>query len=95
VNEQALRQLIVDLLAGEAGAAAGREPALTDDGALWLTSLELVRLLVMLEERLGLELDDAAIMNATFDTVDDIVAVVARSRKLAEQPVMGGRSALD
>jgi acyl carrier protein len=79
-NDGELRNLIIELLMAE-----GHEDGeLTDrtsltDGGLELTSLELVRLLVNLEEHLGIELDDAAIMNAHFDTVDDIVTLVARS----------------
>ena len=49
------------------------------DGGLELTSLQLVRLLVDIEEQLDIELADVAIMNANFDTVDDIVAVVGSS----------------
>lgn len=79
-NDGELRNLIIELLTAE-GHEAGE---LTDrtslaNGGLELTSLELVRLLVNLEEHLGIELDDAAIMNAHFDTVDDIVTLVARS----------------
>jgi acyl carrier protein len=50
---------------------------LTD--GLELTSLELVRLLVSLEEHLDIEIDDAEVMNANFQTVDDIVSLVSRS----------------
>jgi acyl carrier protein len=81
VNEdQNLRRTIMDLLVaeGHGNDAVTSQTALTD-GGLELTSLELVRLLVSLEERLGIELDDATIMNGHFDTVDDIVALVAQS----------------
>ena len=75
-----LRQIIMDVLAAEGHAGDGvSSPTALANGGLELTSLELVRLLVSLEERLGIELDDAAIMNAHFDTVDDIVALVTRS----------------
>lgn len=79
-KNQDLRQLIIDVLAAE-GRADGDVTARTAlaSGGLELTSLELVRLLVGLEERLGIELNDAAIMNGHFDTVDDIIALVTQS----------------
>lgn len=80
MNDQNLRQLIMDVLVAEGHGEddVTSETALAD-GGLELTSLELVRLLVSLEERLGVEFDDAAIMNAHFGTVDDIVALVSQS----------------
>jgi acyl carrier protein len=80
IREKDLRQVILDVLAaeGHTGEEVTAQTALADDG-LALTSLELVRLLVSLEERLGVELDDAAIMNANFETIDDIIALVAQS----------------
>jgi len=80
VNDQNLRQLIMDVLVAEGHEDddVTSETALAE-GGLELTSLELVRLLVSLEERLGVEFDDATIMNAHFGTVDDIVALVAQS----------------
>ncbi|MEU3625188.1 hypothetical protein BS329_21085 [Amycolatopsis coloradensis] len=47
-------------------------------GGLELTSLELIRLLVGLEESLDIELDDEMIMNSHFGTVDDVVELVGR-----------------
>jgi DNA-binding SARP family transcriptional activator/acyl carrier protein/DNA polymerase III delta prime subunit len=82
-GEQEMCQLIEKLLTGQ-----GREDehievtpqtSLADDG-LALTSLELVRLLVNLEERMDVELDDVAIMNASFDNVGDILALLGVSR---------------
>jgi acyl carrier protein len=81
-DDQALRQLIVDLIERQVRANGDLEltaPADLGDGQLDLTSLELVRLLVSLEEHLDVELDDAAIMNTHFGTVDDIVALVSGS----------------
>lgn len=80
-DDQNLRQVIMDLLVAEGHNGGGGVTSQTSlaEGGLELTSLELVRLLVSLEERLGIELDDATIMNANFGTVDDIVALVARS----------------
>jgi acyl carrier protein len=81
-DDQELRQLIAKLLASEGRTNGELELApntsLTE-GGLELTSLELVRLLVSLEEHLDIELDDVEIMNAHFDTVDDIVALVRGS----------------
>lgn len=79
-DDRELRQLIVGLLEKQVDGDGELEPRTSlADGGLELTSLELVRLLVSLEEHLDLELDDADIMNANFDTVDDIVALVSRS----------------
>jgi len=80
MHDKDLRQVVMDVLAAE-GHGSGGITAQTGlgDGGLALTSLELVRLLVSLEERLGVEFDDATIMNAHFGTVDDLVALVAQS----------------
>lgn len=80
-DDQELRQLIVSLLDKQAAASGDGEAAHgpVADGSLDLSSLELVRLLVSLEEHLDVELDDADIMNANFETVDDIVGLVSRS----------------
>lgn len=80
MNDQDTRDVIIDLLAaeGHGGDRVTSQTALAD-GGLELSSLELVRLLVSLEERLGIELDDAVILTARFDTVDDIVSLVAQS----------------
>ncbi len=81
-DDHELRQLIVGLLQEQGGGNSDVEltpqTPLTE-GGLELTSLELVRLLVSLEGHLDIELDDVEIMNANFDTVDDIVALVGRS----------------
>jgi acyl carrier protein len=84
-DDQNVRQLILDMLAAEKNGtvevptqtARAAENAL-DEAHLGLSSLELVRLLVSLE-RLGIEIDDAAIMNSRFETLDDIVSLVAVS----------------
>jgi acyl carrier protein len=79
-DNQDLLQLIVSLLRQQKGIGDLELTAgtpLTDD--LELTSLELVRLLVSLEEHLDIQIDDAEIMNANFQTVDDIVSLVSRS----------------
>src|SRR5262249_22169339 len=77
-----LRELILGLLERQQ-AANGAEAGQPADDNLDLTSLELVRLLVNLEDHLDLELDDVDIMNANFGTVEDIVALVSRSLSLA------------
>lgn len=66
-DEQEIRTLIGSLLPGDRS-QAGED--------LDLTSLELVRLLVNLEEHLGIEFDDGEIMNVRIDAIDDIVALV-------------------
>jgi acyl carrier protein len=80
MDDQKVRDLIMDMLVAEGYGADGVtvQTALTD-GGLRLSSLELVRLLVSLEDRLGISLDDATIMNARFDTVDDIVSLVTQA----------------
>jgi len=50
-------------------------------GGLELTSLELVRLFVGLEEDLGIELEDAAMFDMNFDTVRDIVELIRSSQE--------------
>ncbi|CAM3729609.1 BTAD domain-containing putative transcriptional regulator [Kibdelosporangium persicum] len=81
--EQEICHLIENLLASQGRAdehlVVTPQTSLADDG-LALTSLELVRLLVSLEERMDVELDDVAIMNASFDNVGDILALVGASR---------------
>ncbi len=49
------------------------------EGGLELTSLDLVRLFVGMEEQLGVELEDAAMFETDFDTVADIVGMVRSS----------------
>ncbi len=76
-----VRQLVVDLVReanDDPDLEITTETALAD-GGLELSSLELVRLMVSLEERLDIELDDVAVMNMTFETVDDLIALVAES----------------
>lgn len=83
-----LRTVILDLLEDrddEPGTGGGA----LDDGTLDMSSLELVRLLVAIEDRLGIELDDVAIMNTNLETTDDIVGLVSRS--LQADPVSGVR----
>jgi acyl carrier protein len=78
-QEQEVCRMIVRLLAAQGRADGDLEvtarTSLSEDG-LALTSLELVRLLVNLEEHLEIELDDVAVMNAHFETVADILALV-------------------
>lgn len=79
-DHEDLREVVLDLLVAEGFGSGGvtSQTPLTS-GGLELTSLDLVRLLVSLEEHLGIELDDATIMNAHFDTVDDVVTVVSQA----------------
>lgn len=71
MNQQSVRAIIVELIRTEGHSA---EAATSE--SLTLSSLELVRLLVALEERLDLEFDDATVMNAKFSSVNDIVHLV-------------------
>lgn len=86
-DDQELRRLIVSLLDQQTAAHSGGElpPASAADGGFDLTSLELVRLLVNLEEHLDVEFDDLEIMNANFDTVDDVVALIGRALSTSGQ----------
>ena len=80
MNDWELRQMVVEQLHYVRQDAGQDQPAGDD---LDLTSLELVRLLVNLEEQLDVELDYAAIMNGRLDTIDDIVALMRRSLTVA------------
>jgi acyl carrier protein len=80
-GNQDLLRAVLDVLRSEghlsADLPATQDTPLSGEEAD-LTSLDLLRVLVTLEEVLDIELDDAAIMNAHFATVGDLVAVVAR-----------------
>lgn len=82
MTDEELRLLIAKLLtldkngAGDARITVGTPLA---DGGLHLSSLELVRLLVGLEDHLDIQLDDEEVMNTRLDTVDDVVALVRDS----------------
>jgi len=71
VDPQSVRAVIVELIQTE-----GHPAEAVASDTLTLSSLELVRLLVGLEERLDLEFDDATVMNAQFNSVNDIVHLV-------------------
>jgi acyl carrier protein len=90
-DDQDLLRLIVDLLRGQDGRGDLELTAATPltDG-LELTSLELVRLLVSLEEHLDIQIDDAEIMNANFQTVGDIVSLVSRSLAPSDRAAASG-----
>ncbi|MEO3755830.1 acyl carrier protein [Streptomyces sp. B6B3] len=49
------------------------------DGGLELSSLDLVRAIVGIEESLGIELGDEEVMDADLRTVADVLALVARA----------------
>jgi acyl carrier protein len=77
-TEQEIRQVVVDLvheIEGKADAEVAPDSSL-GTGGLELTSLEVVRILVGLEEQLGVELEDGAIMNSSLEVVDDLVSLV-------------------
>jgi acyl carrier protein len=77
-SEQEIREVVVDLvheIDGKADADVAPDSSL-GTGGLELTSLEVVRILVGLEEKLGVELEDGAIMNSSLEVVDDLVSLV-------------------
>ena len=78
-HDNDLRQVIMGVLEAEGHRDGLTAQTRLGEEGLALTSLELVRLLVSLEERLGVEFDDAVIMGAHFDTIDDIVTLIAQS----------------
>jgi acyl carrier protein len=78
MNTEELRRVVVDQLHATRQ-SIGLDGGEVADGGLDLTSLDLVRLLVSLEEQLDIEIDEVAIMNARLDTVDDVVTLVQKS----------------
>ncbi len=70
-QREVLRTLVRDMLSDQVGHAP--------ESALDITSLEVVRLLVSLEDRLDIDFDDAAIMNLELGEVDDVVDLIERS----------------
>lgn len=73
---------VLDVLKAEnhlPGDFVGTAQTPLSDGGAELTSLDLIRVLVTLEEQLSIEIDDSAIMNANFATVGDLVEVVDKS----------------
>lgn len=91
MTDQDLLRLIVDLLGEQDGRDDLEVTAATPlTDSLELTSLELVRLLVSLEEHLDIQIDDTEIMNANFQTVGDIVNLVSRSIAPSGQAAASG-----
>jgi hypothetical protein len=85
VDDEELRRVVVARLhdarngfGGKGADGDGFGPG-EDGDALNLTSLEVVRLLVRLEEDLDTEIDEAAVMNVRLDTVDDVVSLLRQS----------------
>jgi acyl carrier protein len=76
-SEQEIREQVAELIreiGGKGDADVSGESSL-GNGGFELTSLELMRLLVEVEERLGVEVGDDAIMNTNFEVVDDVVSL--------------------
>lgn len=75
----AIYKTILNVLTAEGrpapGLAVTRQTPL-GDGGFELTSLELVRVLVRLEELLGVELDDAVLGTVTIRTVGELADVL-------------------
>jgi acyl carrier protein len=88
--DRATAEAVIDLLLAEARPAEGLVPTpgtpLTD-GGLELSSLDLVRAIVGIEESLGVEVGDEEVMDADLRTVADVLALVAR----ASRPYPDGR----
>lgn len=78
MNDDELRRLVIEQLR-IARLTFGVPDAEQAGESLELTSLELVRMLVNLEELLDIEIDEVAIMNARLDTIDDVVALLRES----------------
>jgi len=78
MNDDELRRLVTDQLR-TARQSFGVTDAQPVGDSLDLTSLELVRMLVNLEELLDIEIDEVAIMNARLDSVGDVVALLRES----------------
>jgi acyl carrier protein len=93
ISDQELHQAITELLETYQHPSADLE--ITDatplaDGGLELTSLDLIRLLVGLEEQFGIELEDTAVFDNAFDTVADLRTLVD-----AAGPSLAGSLAAD
>lgn len=82
MNHEELSRVVIEQLRATRQ-KAGQDAGDTIDGNLDLTSLEIVRLLVALEEHLDTEIDETAIMNARLETVDDVVALLRKSLALS------------
>jgi acyl carrier protein len=81
-RDQDLHTLISTLLATQQHPSADIEvtnATALAEGGLELTSLDLVRLFVGLEEQLEIDLEDSAMFELNFDTVADIVELVRSS----------------
>jgi len=78
MSDETMRQLVIEHVAAVRGQGANVDE-LRGDEALDLTSLELVRVLVNIEEQLNVELDDAAVVNRRLDTIEDIVALLRQA----------------
>ncbi len=81
-------EAVIQLLLAEACPADDMvltpETPLTD-GGLELSSLDLVRAIVGIEESLGIELGDEAVMDADLRTVADVLALVESATRAEER----------
>ncbi|XYI03753.1 hypothetical protein ACMHYB_29895 [Sorangium sp. So ce1128] len=90
-NAAAVRRVIVDVLLANKTAHAAAPGALSDDallgaGGLGISSLLLLHVLVKLEESFGFTFEDAAVANAKFLTVGDLVGFVSEAVRHATIP---------
>ncbi|GAB3930489.1 hypothetical protein GCM10029976_032480 [Kribbella albertanoniae] len=87
LTEHEVHQGIAELLKGFDHPSADLEitgrTALAD-GGLELTSLDLIRVIVGLEEHFGVELNDDLIFDSSFDSVSDLVTVLLSGSSEAE-----------
>lgn len=77
-----VRAVVVGALTAESATWEGAEPTPDTplaDGGLELSSLEVVRALVRIEEGLGSELADEDVWSAELRTVGDLLDLVARA----------------
>lgn len=86
VDTNAIKQLVIKTLIEHGGAGGESAGGITDEtfiGAtgLGISSLALLQVFVRLEEALGFTFEDAAVANASFTTVGELVGFVS---KLAE-----------
>lgn len=83
VDTHEMRHLVIQALIEHGG--GGGEPAerITDEmfigaSGLGISSLALLQVLVRLEEQLGFTFEDAAVANASFATVGELVGFVSK-----------------
>ena len=93
---QEVRSLVADaLLKCEPAKQLATADSIADDmplgaGGLGVSSLVLLNVFVQLEERLGFRFDDAAVANARFTTVGELVRFVNETLQRQRSQRLGG-----